>query len=58
MAWVSEEMAFFKVKEDHATSAKRRPQPSVSAPQARLANAKPGQPRATAKQQEEEWTTF
>ncbi|WP_188115152.1 methyl-accepting chemotaxis protein [Salinicola endophyticus] len=55
---LSEEMAFFKVKEDHAASAKRRPQPSVNAPQARLANAKPSQPKATAKQQEEEWTTF
>ncbi|KFF50387.1 hypothetical protein GY26_02530 [Gammaproteobacteria bacterium MFB021] len=52
---LSDEMAFFKVKEDHAGSAKRRPQPSMPAPQARLASAKP---KAPAQSQEEEWTTF
>ncbi|WP_353980343.1 methyl-accepting chemotaxis protein [Salinicola endophyticus] len=55
---LSEEMAFFKVAEDRTGSAKRRPQPSMSAPQARLANAKTGKPKAAAQPQEEEWTTF
>ncbi|WIX32560.1 methyl-accepting chemotaxis protein [Salinicola sp. JS01] len=55
---LSEEMAFFKVAEDRAGSAKRRPQPSMPAPQARLASAKPGKPKAAAQPQEEEWTTF